>query len=114
MVDLTGLDLCRHIEVAQIGGMTNKGSHAGDSHMHGVNIPIEDFAQEDRERTLELLLSQERVVTLLYSKVFPMGGGGKGVKGALDSMAPMDEDDDVGGSVGLLNAKTVGEDEVEA
>jgi hypothetical protein len=29
-------------------------------------------------------------------------------------MAPMDEDDDVGGSVGLLNAKTVGEDEVEA
>lgn len=35
-------------------------------------IPIEDFTQEDRERALELLLSQERVVTLLYSKTFPV------------------------------------------
>lgn len=36
------------------------------------HIPIDSFAQEDRERALELLLSQERVVTLLYSKVFPV------------------------------------------
>lgn len=36
------------------------------------SIPIDSFAQEDRERALELLLSQERVVTLLYSKVFPV------------------------------------------
>ena len=35
-------------------------------------IPVEDFTQEDRERALELLLSQERVVTLLYSKTFPV------------------------------------------
>lgn len=35
-------------------------------------LPIEDFAQEERERTLELLLSQERVINLLYTKTFPI------------------------------------------
>lgn len=35
---------------------------------------VENFTKEDRERTLELLLSQERVVTLLYAKTFPIGG----------------------------------------
>ena len=35
-------------------------------------IPVDDFTQEDRERALELLLSQERVVTLLYAKTFPV------------------------------------------
>lgn len=41
-------------------------------------IPVEAFDQEDRERVLELLLSQERVVTLLYSKTFPVQSqGGK-------------------------------------
>jgi hypothetical protein len=39
-------------------------------------IPVDAFTQEDRERVLELLLSQERVVTLLYSKVFPIAGSG--------------------------------------
>mmetsp|Transcript_12509 Transcript_12509/g.20333 ORF Transcript_12509/g.20333 Transcript_12509/m.20333 type:complete len:434 (-) Transcript_12509:880-2181(-) len=103
----------RHIEVAQIGGMSNKGTFNGDGPNHGTNIQIEDFAQEDRERTLELLLSQERVVTLLYSKVFPMASSGKGAKGALDGMTALDEDDDVGSNVGLLNAKTIGDDEIE-
>lgn len=109
----------RHIEVAQIGGLT-KGAFGGDNHNNGTNLPIEDFAQEDRERTLELLLSQERVVTLLYSKVFPMvgGGGGKGNKGgvqggpngALDNLIPMDEEE-VASTVGLLNVNGMGEDE---
>jgi hypothetical protein len=35
-------------------------------------IPVEDFSQADRERVLELLLSQERVVSLLYAKTFPI------------------------------------------
>lgn len=35
-------------------------------------IPVENFLQSDRERVLELLLSQERVVSLIYSKTFPI------------------------------------------
>ena len=35
-------------------------------------VPIDDFNKEDRERVLELLLSQERVVSLLYAKAFPV------------------------------------------
>lgn len=35
-------------------------------------IPVEDFSLADRERVLELLLSQERVVSLLYAKTFPI------------------------------------------
>ncbi len=35
-------------------------------------IPIDDFTQGDRERVLELLLSQERVVSLIYAKTFPI------------------------------------------
>lgn len=36
------------------------------------NIAVSDFNQEDRERAMELLLSQERVLTLLYAKTFPI------------------------------------------
>lgn len=41
-----------------------------------ANNPLaaEHFTKADRERVLELLLSQERVVTLLYAKTFPVGG----------------------------------------
>jgi hypothetical protein len=35
-------------------------------------IPVDDFTQGDRERVLELLLSQERVVSLIYAKTFPV------------------------------------------
>jgi len=36
------------------------------------NIPMEDFSPQDRERVMELLLSQERVISLLYAKTFPL------------------------------------------
>jgi hypothetical protein len=87
-------------------------------------VPIEDFAQEDRERTLELLLSQERVVTLLYSKVFPVagggggkGGGGKGAAGGvgLEAPVPMDEDEAAAAAAAASNMggmhNAIGEDE---
>ncbi len=45
-----------------------------------ANNPLaaEHFTKADRERVLELLLSQERVVTLLYAKTFPVGGRSSG------------------------------------
>lgn len=49
-------------------------------------IPVEDFSQADRERVLELLLSQERVVSLLYAKTFPIANSVTNKGGA----APMD------------------------
>ena len=36
------------------------------------NVNMDDFSPQDRERVMELLLSQERVISLLYSKTFPM------------------------------------------
>eukprot|EP01029_Cantina_marsupialis_P009582 TRINITY_DN22244_c0_g1_i1.p1 TRINITY_DN22244_c0_g1~~TRINITY_DN22244_c0_g1_i1.p1 ORF type:complete len:389 (-),score=91.17 TRINITY_DN22244_c0_g1_i1:133-1299(-) len=35
------------------------------------DVPLGDFSADDRQRVLELLLSQERVVSLLYRKTFP-------------------------------------------
>jgi len=111
----------RKLETAQFGGN-------GDlSKLYSRNpgaIPVEEFTQEDRERALELLLSQERVVTLLYAKAFPVhpkksnlplephlslgpgsgplpgssignyGGGGGGMGGILGG------DDDISGTFG--------------
>lgn len=73
-------------------GTLMKGAQEGEvERMYGNQvsaIPVEAFDQEDRERVLELLLSQERVVTLLYSKVFPaQTGGGKSGKGGTGGAA---------------------------
>jgi hypothetical protein len=65
----------RHIESAQF---SQNNDLARMYNREPGLIPVEDFTQEDRERALELLLSQERVVTLLYSKTFPVDTkGGK-------------------------------------
>ena len=37
-------------------------------------ISLADFSAADRERVMELLLSQERVINLLYEKTFPKKG----------------------------------------
>ena len=60
----------KHIDSAQFSGDSNDLAK-----LYGKNpslIPMEQFTQEDRERALELLLSQERVLTLLYAKAFPI------------------------------------------
>lgn len=36
------------------------------------NEDLSDLTQSERERVIELLLSQERVIALLYEKTFPM------------------------------------------
>ena len=38
----------------------------------GDNEDLGDLTQSERERVIELLLSQERVIALLYEKTFPM------------------------------------------
>jgi hypothetical protein len=60
----------RYIESAQLSGENNDLAA-----LYGKKpqlIPIEQFSQEDRERAMELLLSQESVLTFLYSKAFPV------------------------------------------
>lgn len=37
----------------------------------GASVSVHELTSQDRERVLELLLSQQRVVQLLYSKTFP-------------------------------------------
>jgi hypothetical protein len=62
----------RHIENASI---SNNSQTQDLATMYGRTpgmIPIEQFTAEDRERAIELLLSQERVLALLYSKSFPL------------------------------------------
>jgi len=46
---------------------TRSGERPGTADQVGVD----DFTQQDREAALELLLSQERVIQLLYSRTFP-------------------------------------------
>ena len=58
----------RHIEASAIAGSDLVKLYSKNP---GA-IPVDEFQQEDRERALELLLSQERVITLLYAKTFPV------------------------------------------
>jgi hypothetical protein len=39
--------------------------------LRGKGGPEPEFSQQDRERVIELLLSRERVLYLLYEKTFP-------------------------------------------
>lgn len=52
-------------DLAKLYSKTNNAANAGLR-------PVDQFTQEDRERALELLLSQERVVSLIYAKTFPI------------------------------------------
>lgn len=50
-------------------------AHADEVKLYGRDpnsISVEKFSREDRERAIELLLSQERVLSLLYAKSFPL------------------------------------------
>jgi hypothetical protein len=80
----------RHIESAQFAGT---GDLAKLYNRQPGTIPVEDFTQEDRERALELLLSQERVVTLLYAKTFPVNNKIKNTGDALGDAGNVADDD---------------------
>lgn len=92
----------RHVESAQFAG---SGDLAKLYSRQPGTIPIEDFTQEDRERALELLLSQERVVTLLYAKTFPISSTAKSKPGPLaESGGHLPEEDRSGVLVEKLPA----------
>lgn len=77
----------RHVENAQFSSNSGNDLARLYSKTPG-SIPVEEFTQEDRERVLELLLSQERVVSLVYAKTFPVtvkGAAGGGGGHALDA-----------------------------
>ncbi len=91
----------RHIESAQF---SQNNDLARMYNREPGLIPVEDFTQEDRERALELLLSQERVVTLLYSKTFPVE-----TKGGKQHSDPSNIDGEDSGLI--IDSNETGEDE---
>jgi hypothetical protein len=68
----------KHAESAQYSNNLKVKDLAALYAKDSSNIPIEEFTQEERQRSLEILLSQERVVTLLYAKTFPVSIKQKG------------------------------------
>lgn len=64
-------EIHRYIEDGQFGNNSGNDLAKLYSKQPGL-IPVDDFTQADRERVLELLLSQERVVSLIYAKTFPI------------------------------------------
>ncbi len=82
----------RHVEQAKF---TNNVAAQDLANLYAKNpgeIPMEEFMQEDRERAMELLLSQERVVTLLYAKTFPVKAkpGGAALEGGENAVGAED------------------------
>lgn len=49
---------------------SHNNTNNNNNNLHNINV--EDFNLEDRESVLQTLLSQERVITLLYAKTFPV------------------------------------------
>jgi hypothetical protein len=59
---------------ARVGGMGIPGAvaaHSLSGKALALEVPTSEFDEKDREHVMELLLSQERVIALLYSKTFP-------------------------------------------
>lgn len=66
-------DVRKEISVRTFSTPSRAGSRPGSSGASATPGPSSSsFTQADRERALELLLSQERVISLVYSKTFPI------------------------------------------
>lgn len=62
-----------HVENAQFSSASTGGQELARLYSKQPSlIPVDEFTHEDRERALELLLSQERVISLIYAKTFPV------------------------------------------
>jgi len=78
-------------------GNMNRAKH-GSMGGTAEEVALGDFSPADRERVMELLLSQERVINLLYDKTFPRKpGDSKGMEALPplegDDMGPLDEEE---------------------
>lgn len=72
-------------------------------------LPVSSFAQGDRERTLELLLSQERVISLIYAKTFPISSSSTGKQRVSSSTTALDSaGDGVTADPAILEAISMG------
>lgn len=70
--------------------------------------PVDEFTQEDRERALELLLSQERVISLIYAKTFPVSASSNvKISAGASNFDPV-----LNQGAASMNALLVGADEV--
>jgi hypothetical protein len=66
----------RHHEAAQFA-QSNTGTDLARLYNAQVGaVPFDDFDADEHKRNLELLLSQERVVALIYAKTFPISNKG--------------------------------------
>lgn len=62
----------RHHEAAQFSQNNTGSDLARLYNAQAGAVPFDDFDAEEHKRNLELLLSQERVVALVYAKTFPI------------------------------------------
>jgi len=83
---------------AEMMANMNRSKHGGGASTV-EEISLGDFSAADRERVMELLLSQERVINLLYDKTFPRKAGDG--KGTMEALPPLEDDDLEGLGEGL-------------
>jgi hypothetical protein len=72
-------DVRKEISLRTLSDHGSRPGSSGGPHTPSipVTVPISAFSQADRERSLELLLSQERVISLIYSRTFPINPSNK-------------------------------------
>ena len=63
----------------QMGGDRSNSKRRSPVGENGDELPLSEFSGADRERVMELLLSQERVVSLLYQRTFPVHGSSRNI-----------------------------------
>lgn len=69
----------RHLESAQFSNTSGVGADITRLYTAKPgSTAIEAFDQDEEQRSLELLLSQERVVSLIYAKTFPIVSSSSG------------------------------------
>ena len=72
----------RHHDAAQFSGNTAGNDLAKLYNTQPGSIPFDAFDSEEHKRNLDLLLSQERVVSLIYAKTFPIVSKSSSAKGS--------------------------------